>query len=83
MNNKFSKSFTKGRGALSNQGSRFVEYQYEPEYDDWPLDKNENRRTEVFIDSSKTIITRNQSPDVPFDRSINPYKGCEHGCVYP
>ena len=39
-------------------------------------------RTEVIIDSTRTIITRNQSPDISFDRSINPYRGCEHGCIY-
>lgn len=39
-------------------------------------------RTTVAIDASRTVIARNQSPDVPFDRSINPYRGCEHGCVY-
>ena len=40
------------------------------------------RRTEVFVDNSRTVLSYNQSPDIPFDRSINPYKGCEHGCVY-
>lgn len=39
-------------------------------------------RTEVTVEHPRTIITRNQSPDIPFDRSINPYRGCEHGCVY-
>ena len=39
-------------------------------------------RTTVTIEKPKTIITRNTSPDVPFDRSINPYRGCEHGCIY-
>ncbi len=39
-------------------------------------------RTEVIIDATRTIITRNQSPDISFDRSINPYRGCEHGCIY-
>ena len=39
-------------------------------------------RTSVTIEHARTIITRNQSPDVPFDRSINPYRGCEHGCIY-
>lgn len=39
-------------------------------------------RTTVAIDASRTVIARNQSPDVPFDRSINPYRGCEHGCIY-
>ena len=39
-------------------------------------------KTEVLRDSSRTIITRNKSPDISFDQSINPYKGCEHGCIY-
>ena len=39
-------------------------------------------RTSVTVERSRTIITRNQSPDIGFDRSINPYRGCEHGCIY-
>ena len=39
-------------------------------------------RTSVTIEHPRTIITRNASPDIPFDRSINPYRGCEHGCIY-
>ena len=39
-------------------------------------------RTEVIADATRTIITRNNSPDISFDRSINPYRGCEHGCIY-
>ena len=39
-------------------------------------------RTEVAIERPRSIIARNQSPDVPFDSSINPYRGCEHGCIY-
>ena len=39
-------------------------------------------RTEVAIERPRSVITRNTSPDVPFDRSINPYRGCEHGCIY-
>ncbi len=39
-------------------------------------------RTEVFVERPRTIITRNESPDISFDRSINPYGGCEHGCSY-
>src|SRR5580698_6866174 len=39
-------------------------------------------KTSVTIERARTIITRNASPDVPFDRSINPYRGCEHGCIY-
>ncbi|MEQ8815010.1 MAG: PA0069 family radical SAM protein [Thalassobaculum sp.] len=51
----------------------------EPEPDDPGEPK---LRTTVAIDASRTVIARNQSPDVPFDRSINPYRGCEHGCIY-
>jgi DNA repair photolyase len=39
-------------------------------------------RTEVTLEKARVIITRNDSPDIPFDRSLNPYQGCEHGCVY-
>jgi DNA repair photolyase len=72
----------KGRGANSNPDSRYVEYQREPLDDGWARDTDANLVTQVLTDKSRTIITRNQSPDVPFDRSVNPYKGCEHGCVY-
>lgn len=76
--------FKKGRGALSNQTGRF-EQQTKEDFDDgW--DDNEDKPsqipTQVFVDTAKSVITYNQSPDVPFDRSINPYRGCEHGCVY-
>ena len=39
-------------------------------------------RTTVTVERARTIISRNASPDIPFDRSINPYRGCEHGCIY-
>ena len=39
-------------------------------------------RTSVTVEQARTILSRNSSPDVPFDRSINPYRGCEHGCIY-
>ncbi len=74
----------KGRGAVSNAVGR-----YEPltrvAVDDGWMDEDDGLpplRTSVSVDASRTIIARNQSPDVPFDRSINPYRGCEHGCVY-
>jgi DNA repair photolyase len=73
----------RGRGALSNGSGR-----YEPTarvlYDDgWASDDTlPPVKTEVLRDSSRTIITRNKSPDISFDQSINPYKGCEHGCIY-
>jgi DNA repair photolyase len=74
----------KGRGTASNTVGRFEDFTREMDDDGWgnldlelpPL------RTEVRIDTSKSIRSYNQSPDIPYDRSINPYRGCEHGCVY-
>ncbi len=75
----------KGRGALSNEQSRYLTSRSEY-FDDELLDDEEawptKPRTELIRDSAKSIITTNQSPDIPFDQSINPYKGCEHGCIY-
>src|SRR5579864_516357 len=73
----------RGRGAQSNASVR-----YEPlariAFDDgWrSLDELPAFKTTVTIDATRKIITRNDSPDIGFDRSINPYRGCEHGCVY-
>lgn len=74
----------KGRGAASNTTSRYVEYAREAVDDGWAHEAAESPRlpTRVFIDTARKVISYNQSPDVPFDRSINPYKGCEHGCAY-
>ena len=75
----------KGRGFVSNAGSRFLTRQNEAVDDGWYRDPEEDASrpaTEIFIDTSKTILTRNASPDIPFNVSINPYKGCEHGCAY-
>jgi DNA repair photolyase len=73
----------RGRGAQSNASGRF-----EPEarvaFDDgWQsLDELPAFKTTVSIDAARKVITRNDSPDIGFDRSINPYRGCEHGCIY-
>lgn len=73
----------KGRGALSRQSGRFESLQREPVDIQWPGDHViSNNRTDVQLEQAKRIITYNSSPDVPFDRSINPYQGCEHGCIY-
>ena len=75
----------KGRGAVSNQTGRFEGYDAVAIDDGWNLPPDEDLpplRTTVTADTTRTIITRNTSPDVSFDRSINPYRGCEHGCVY-
>jgi len=74
----------KGRGAMTNRSGRFEATTREPADDGWgSLDEELPRLdTEIAIDSSRTVIARNSSPDIPFDRSINPYRGCEHGCIY-
>lgn len=73
----------KGRGALDNPASRFEKTLTEAVEDGWWQDEiQESMATEVRIDPARSIINRNQSPDIPFNLSINPYKGCEHGCIY-
>ena len=73
----------RGRGAVSNHSGRFEAHARLAVDDGWDRDEDlPPLRTEVAIDASRTVIARNTSPDIPFDRSINPYRGCEHGCVY-
>lgn len=88
------KPVMKGRGATANPASRFLARHSEAESDGWYAGSGENAgtvedaemapevATELYPDRTRRLITRNSSPDIPFDRSINPYKGCEHGCVY-
>jgi DNA repair photolyase len=80
----------KGRGATENPASRFLARHSEAEADGWAVPGCESVaepgslqvETQLFPDRTRRLITRNESPDIPFDRSINAYKGCEHGCVY-
>src|ERR1700712_124604 len=78
----------RGRGALSNQVGRFEKQArvlVDDGWDDgWRADDAAPPpiRTEVVHDATRTIIARNKSPDISFDQSINPYRGCEHGCIY-
>jgi DNA repair photolyase len=71
----------RGRGTSANPKGRFERIELEP---DPELDPEEapRPRTQLLRDASRTLISRNTSPDVPFDASINPYRGCEHGCSY-
>ena len=71
----------RGRGSVSNPKNRFesIERVAEPQEDN---DEISSPHTQFFPDSSKSIIAYNESPDVGFDASVNPYRGCEHGCVY-
>ncbi|HEY3638326.1 MAG TPA: PA0069 family radical SAM protein [Rhizomicrobium sp.] len=74
----------RGRGAQSNVSGRYERETRILVDDGWTQDDEAPPvlKTEVLRDSSRTIITRNKSPDISFDQSINPYKGCEHGCIY-
>jgi DNA repair photolyase len=73
----------RGRGATTNVSGRFENAQREAFDDGWSaLDELPPFKTEVIMEKPRNIITRNESPDISFDRSINPYRGCEHGCVY-
>ena len=73
----------RGRGAPSNETGRFETQRREICDDGWDGDdKIEPLRTEITLERPRAIITRNESPDLSFDRSINPYRGCEHGCAY-
>jgi DNA repair photolyase len=72
-----------GRGAQTNRSGRYEPVSYEPADDGWEtLAELEALSTEVQEVPARRIITRNESPDIGFDRSINPYRGCEHGCIY-
>jgi DNA repair photolyase len=72
-----------GRGAQTNRSGRFEPVSYEPTDDGWEsLAELEALSTQVQEVPARRIITRNESPDIGFDRSINPYRGCEHGCIY-
>ena len=73
----------RGRAAVSNEVSRFEPYQRSDFDDGWEVpQENAPLRTEVSLERPRKVITRNTSPDLSFDRSINPYRGCEHGCIY-
>src|ERR1700733_3920291 len=77
-----------GRGARSNHVGRYEKQTRVLVDDGWDDgwraedDAPPPLRTEVIYDATRTIIARNTSPDISFDRSINPYRGCEHGCIY-
>ncbi|MDH7942779.1 PA0069 family radical SAM protein [Pseudohongiella sp. SYSU M77423] len=83
---KYTSEMIKGRGAVSNPQGRFETQQLEAFDDGWPRDDDEDREgrpsTIVTHEQAKTILTRNRSPDLPFHVSLNPYRGCEHGCIY-
>ncbi|WP_134679404.1 PA0069 family radical SAM protein [Paracoccus ravus] len=71
------------RGAAARPAGRFEPYQSVREDDGWdsPIEPA-TLRTDVTLERARSILARNDSPDIPFDRSVNPYRGCEHGCIY-
>jgi len=79
-------TYRKTRGALSNPASRFAQHQAEDFDDGWnnPTAEDDSDRpaTHLHMDRARRVISRNNSPDVPFSTSVNPYKGCSHGCIY-
>ncbi len=80
---QLSESRRRGRGALSNTSGRFETHARVSFDDGWVSDEElPPLKTRVQEEQARTIITRNDSPDISFDRSINPYRGCEHGCIY-
>lgn len=73
----------RGRGAGSNPATRFDAYARPAEDDGWPAEDDlPPLRTQTTVEVPRRVISRNTSPDISFDRSVNPYRGCEHGCIY-
>jgi len=70
----------KGRGAASNPEGRFETTRYQAEDDGWHREEEDRRpATTVSQELARSVVSRNDSPDVGFDQAINPYRGCEHG----
>jgi len=80
----FVKNLRRGRGSTENPDGRFESTKRDPIFDGWtdPEIAGQPLKTTVTLENPKSIISRNTSPDLPFDRSINAYRGCEHGCIY-
>lgn len=78
---KNNRNYIKGRGSSDNPVNRF-----EGHYTDYDLDEETGQKpspdTKLFRDDTKNILSVNDSPDIPFNTSVNPYRGCEHGCIY-
>ncbi len=71
----------RGRGSAENPPNRFERIEYAPE-PDAAEDERPSPRTQFFLDSTRSALAKNDSPDIPFTYSLNPYRGCEHGCIY-
>lgn len=83
VHNRFLKATPKGRGTHLNVPNRFQAARIEAvEDNDWEYEAPLPQLTEVRHERAKTVISRNRSPDIPFEQSLNAYRGCEHGCIY-
>src|SRR6185437_11092179 len=84
MNKTKSSEIQHGRGAGANESGRFERHQRDVFDDGWDTieESSPHLNTTYTRDSARTILARNDSPDIPFDRSIDPSRGCEHGCIY-
>src|ERR1700722_10781368 len=77
--------YARGRSSRSNESGRLEPYGRESFDDGWAApeeDETERVDTTLTAENAKSILSRNESPDIGFDRSVNPYRGCEHGCIY-
>lgn len=83
MNQQENETYFKGRGAQFNTHNKFLQTKYVTEFEEG-LDEPflENTKTQFFTETPKNIVTESNSPDLSFNHSINPYQGCEHGCIY-
>ncbi len=73
----------RARATPANPAGRFEPYARTPEHDGWDIpEETRGLKTEIAEERPRSVITRNASPDVPFEQSLNPYRGCEHGCIY-
>jgi DNA repair photolyase len=83
MSQRIPPSGFKGRGALANPGNRFDRNQVDELDDGWFQEDPPDRvETQLLVDASRSVIAHNDSPDIAYDQSINPYRGCEHGCIF-
>ncbi|MGH7016325.1 MAG: PA0069 family radical SAM protein, partial [Caulobacteraceae bacterium] len=78
-----SQTLVRGRGAVSNPDGRYEAHERADFDDGWDIEEAPAPlKTTATAEKARAIIARNSSPDVSFDRSINPFRGCEHGCIY-
>ena len=83
ITNRVAPELRRGRGASSAQTGRFEKLARVAEHDGWDIEEDRSLlRTEVTVERPRSVINHVRSPDLPFDRSLNPYRGCEHGCIY-